>query len=444
MRDELTAPSLEMLHERRDVPVDIAIELGMELVNSGTGPIVGFTERAQQPGETGDVHQYISYIQKTAAFSPNGLANPDNTGGSSTNPQNAKIAALGEAIERYCLSLSDPDDFLTTTYGELNQPALDPLEMNAFSDRQLKDRDLTDEQIRTSEYHWTMAREMTTGEAVLVPGQLIYLPFSSPTVIRSPSTTGAATGIDFESACYRALCEIIERECFIIGYLNKLSFPRIDLSTVDDQDVTAFRTELRHRNKEVHVLDITLDHPFHACLAIAVDRDSQPALSLGLDADVDMKVAIRGALREALQISTWDAFEEPFNGDPGEIETLEERAAFWAPQDCIDNLDFWLNTDVITECPVPICDRSEALDVARSYLDENEYHWYVVDVTTPDIRRQGFKTVGTVVPAFHPMHLIEWFKYLGSKRLYDIPVETGYLTEPHAESELNSIPHPFL
>lgn len=444
MRDELTAPALETLHERRDVPVDIAVELGMELVDSRTGPIVGFTERTPQPGETGDVRQYISYIQKTAAFSPNGLADPDNTGGSSIAPEDAKIAALGEAIERYCLSLSDPDDFLTATYADLDRPALDPLEMNAFSDRQLKDRNLTNEQIRTSEYHWTMAREMTTGEAVLVPGQLIYLPFSSPTVIRSPSTTGAATGMDFESACYRALCEIIERECFIVGYLNELSFPQIDLSTVDDDGVTAFRTELRHRGKDVHVLDISLDHPFHACLAIAVDYDSQPALSLGLDADVDMTVAIRGALREALQISTWDAFEEPFDGDPGEIGTLEERAAFWAPPDRIDDLDFWLETDVTTERQDSICDRSEALDVARSFLEENEYRWYVVDVTTPDIRRQGFKAVGTVVPAFHPMHLIEWFKYLGSERLYRVPVSAGYLTEPRAESELNSVPHPFL
>lgn len=444
MRDELTAPTRETLLTRRDVPDDIAVELGMELVDSRTGPIVGFTERMPAPGETGEVVQFISYIQRTARFSPHGLADPDNTGGSSIDRDAAKIAALGEAIERYCLSLSDPDDFRTSRYAELDQPALDPLAMNAFSERQLERHDLTCDEIHTAEYHWTRARDMTTGEAVLIPGQLIYVPFSSPTVVRSPSTTGAATGMDYESACYRALCEIVERECFIIGYLNELSFPRVDLSTVADAGISAFRTELNNRGKDVHVLDISLDQPFHACLAIAVDDDHRPGVSLGLDASVDMTAAIRGALREALQISTWDAFDEPFDGDPKAISTLEERAAFWAPPDRIDDLSFWLETDTTTEVQEPICDRSNALTVARSYLSDRGYHWFVADVTTPDIRRQGFKTVSTVVPAFQPMHLIESFKYLGSERLYRVPVETGFRTNPCTEAELNAVPHPFL
>ncbi|WP_336339514.1 YcaO-like family protein [Haloarcula brevis] len=444
MRNELTAPSRERLHTKRDVPIDIAIELGKEFVDPRLGPIVGFTERTPNSIETGNVFQYVSKIQETAAFSPNGLEDPDNTGGSAINRDEARIAAIGEAVERYCLSLSDPDDFITSRYDGLDRRAMNPLAMNAFSERQLDGMSLTRDDIRMSEYHWTATREMVSGKMTLVPGQLIYLPFSSPTTVRSPMTTGAAAGMDYESACYRALCEIVERECFIIGYLNKLQFPKIDLSSVEDEGVAAFQKELENRGMDVHVLDISLDHPVHACLAIATDHDRRPGVCLGLDASVDMTTAIRDSLREAFQISTWDAYEQTFDSDTSTIQTLKQRAAYWAPPERVNELDFWLETDERTGLKQPICDRSDALATLETFLEDNGYSWYVADVTTPDIRTQGFKTVSTVIPEFHPLHLIESFKYLGTDRLYSVPVETGYLAEPRTESELNTMPHPFL
>lgn len=444
MRNELTAPTHETLHTNRDVPVDVAVDLGADLVNPQLGPILSCIKRTPGPSDTGNVYQYISRIQETAAFSPNGSSNPSNTGGSALESSEAKIAAIGEAIERYCLSLSDPDDFITRRYDNLNRSAISPLDINAFSDRQLKEKNISHKEIRSAEYHWTATREMISGEKVLVPGQLVYLPFSSPLVVRSPITTGAATGMDYESACYRALCEIIERECFIIGYLNKISFPRIDLSSVEDSGIKTYQAELENRGMDVYVFDISLDHPFHSCLAIAVNQNRRPMVSLGLDADVDMTKAVRDALREALQINSWDESDEIRGDEPTTIKTIEERAAFWASSGRVADLDFWLETDSTTEIGAPVCPRSEALNVAESYLDKHDYCWYVADVTTPEVKERGFKTVSTVIPAFHPMHLIESYKYLGSDRLYSVPIEVGYLQEQRAETELNTLPHPFL
>lgn len=443
MRAELTSPARERLHRCRSVPVDVAIALGEKMVNPRTGPVVGVSEVDPDPEDSGRIYQFVSQIQQTNRFCPHGLADPDTTGGTATDRATAKIAAIGEAIERYCLSLSDPTDFRTASYERLDTPALNPLEMNLFSERQRREYSLSKERTRSAEYDWTMTTQLTDGTQTLIPGQLVYLPFQQSPMVREPTTTGAAAGMDYESAIYRALCEVVERECFIIGYLNRLPFPKVDLSTAGEA-AQSFATELKASGQEVHVFDISLDHPFESCLAVAVDEERLPAVSLGLNCSVSMNEAVRGALREALQISSWDVgYDEPAV-PPEEISTLPERARYWGDHHRIDELSFWLETEKQVPVRDTELDRDDALTSFESFLRENGYEAYVADVTTADVEECGFKVVKVVVPQFHPMHLVERYRYLGSERLYEVPVACGFLESPREESSLTSVPHPFL
>jgi ribosomal protein S12 methylthiotransferase accessory factor len=56
----------------------------------------------------------------------------------------------------------------------------------------------------------------------------------------------------------------------------------------------------------------------------------------------------------------------------------------------------------------------------------------VLDQTRPDI---GLKVVKVIVPGMR-LHL----KRLGSGRLYDVPVQLGWLKEPLLENQLNPFP----
>lgn len=446
MRDELSAPSLSTLRTRRDVPSEIVVDLAERLVDSDVGPIVAY--KRDESGEPGTdlLERYATVIQKTAVFSDTGYWEPDTTGGSGRTEVQAQAAALGEAIERYCHSLCDLNEFRTAPYADLNTPAVHPMKVNKFSDEQLNERGLSSATISHSEYHWTATRALVSGEPVLVPGQLVYLPFDPPLTIRSPMTTGAAAGIDYETTLYRAICEVVERECFIIGYLNELPYPHVDLSSTDDEDVRMIHRALEALGKEVYVLDISLDHPFSTCLAIAVDRNDKPALSLGMECDADMLAAVRGALKEAYQISAWDPTVERPAATPQEIQTIPQRAHYWAGHDRISDLDFWLSAS--QRVPIEINEKqkdvSGALDRFIDYLDQTGHECYVADLTTPDIASQSFCVLKAIIPDFHPMHLIERFKYLGGDRLYRAPVQAGYLDAPKKPADLNEIPHPFL
>ncbi|WP_251331455.1 YcaO-like family protein [Haloplanus pelagicus] len=443
MRNELDTPDVGTLLEGNDISLETTISLGKELIDSKVGPIVHFSQ-PEITRQSIPVYQYQTLIQNTSRISSTGLSDPPNTAGTSLVKSQAMVTAIGEAIERYCLSMTDLSDFEFGAYSDFSEIAVPPAAFNMFSESQLSQRGLSERILNEEEYHWTATREITSGDQRLVPGQLIYLPFNHNTVFRSPISTGAAAGTGYLGACYRAICEIIERECLMITYLNKLSVPHIDKSTIPDEAKT-YHDILKSRGRTVYLLNISLDQPVPTCLAIAVDSGSKPALSLGLGCEWNMGDAIQDALREALQISDWEVEDLDESPTPSDIDSVEERARFWASDERISDIRFWLTpTDKISVEDCREVRDKKPLETILRYLNKRDYECYIADVTTSDVAQYGFKTVRAIIPEMHPMHLREKFRYLGGNRLYEVPVEVGLLNMKNTEKELNQVPQPFL
>ena len=452
MRDELTAPSLSALRSGAAIPDRVTVRLGERLVDSRVGPILSLSSPDPAAGESGRYHRYVTRLQRTALLSDTGYPDIETFSGTGADERTARIRAIGEAIERYCLSLARYDDYLTGSASELDRPVLDPERMLAFSDAQLSTKPFDRADVRDAAYHWTATTRLTDGERVFVPGQLVRLPFNDELTVRQPISHGAAAGTDLTSALYRGLCELVERECFAIAYLNELPVPRIDLESVPSERCRALATELTRMGWDLTALDLSLDHPFETCLVVGVsDGDGTPLLSLGLDAADGVVRAIEGALGEVFQFAIQQPAEPTaaLLDDPETtVRTLEDRKAFWDRPGMVDALDFWLESTATRE--VAATDASaasgpaESVERFRRFLDDNGLEAYVSDATTVDVRNRGFRVLSVSIPEFHPLHLDERFRYLGTERLYEVPVRTGYLECRRDESDLNEVPHPFL
>lgn len=452
MRDELTAPPLSTLQSGEEIPDRIAIRLGEQLVDSRLGPILSISSPEPAAGESGRYHRYITRLQRTAIISDSGYPEIETYSGSGATVRATKLRAIGEAIERYCLSLVQYENCRKGRANELDCQVLDPEKMLAFSDRQLASRPFDRTDVRDAVYHWTATTRLTDGETVFVPNQLVRLPFSADLTVRQPTSHGAAAGTDATSALYRALCELVERECFAITYLNELPAPQIDLESVPDERCRDLATELTHMGWQLTAMDLSLDHPFETCLVIGIsDGEETPLLNLGLNSADGILHAIEGALREVFQFAIQQpstASTELLEDPKANVRTLEDRKAFWDRDGMAKNLDFWLNStttrDVTSSEVSHTPTQTESINRFRAFLQEQGLEAYVSDATTTDIRNRGFRTVAVSVPEFHPLHLDEKFRYLGTERLYDVPVRTGYLESRQAERTLNDIPHPFL
>jgi ribosomal protein S12 methylthiotransferase accessory factor len=366
--------------------------------------------------------------------------------------ETALIKFIGEAAERFCLQIYKEKKFTRAAYCELGQCALDPLTINGVSvtTKQLLPRfDVTVESV----LRWTRATDLLTGTRTLVPAQLVYLSYQYPDwekMIHLPITTGAAAGSSVYAAVYRGLCEIIERDAFLIYYLNKLSPQQIDLSLVDDPFTRTLLRKLARYRLEPFVFDITTDLTIPTCLAVVVDPSGiGPPVSLGLRAGTDAVRIIGEALLESQHPRSWirrlmEEGETPPES-PRDIVSLADRALFWAQPERQDDLAFlWQGGRAGKVTRGTAMTAREQLQRVLDRLRERHLSAYVVDLTLPRIRRLGLAAVKVIAPQLVPFYLRENVPYLGARRLYDAPVRMGRRTHPLTENELNHIPHPFL
>jgi len=105
--------------------------------------------------------------------------------------------------------------------------------------------------------------------------------------IRHTTSNGAAAGSSWEHSVYSAFAEAIERDAFVIHYLNKLSPPQIDLRSINNKDIKKLLESYERYNLELYILDITTDIKVPVFLALVIDRAINKA-GTGQAVSIDM------------------------------------------------------------------------------------------------------------------------------------------------------------
>lgn len=380
------------------------------------------------------------------------------SGSSFTDRSEALMKCLGEAMERTCGGFYKKKDLTIGSFDELIKRglnAVDPETFSTLSEKQfLKNPRVSGRRpTRQVGMNWAWGKSLLTGKKILVPAQTVYVPYQyyeGEAFIRSNITTGAAVYTEKNEAIYRGLCEVIERDAFIISYLNKLPLPEVDLENSFGGELNPILKSIKRYNLEAHVLEITTDIPIPTFMTLIIDRTGfGPALTVGNKSDLDVKKAVSGSLVEALKTRPWVyrimREKKPVSADMNDnITTLEHRALLWAPLDMIKKIEFFVGgkKKIINEGEI-ITDSGKKLEKALAYFKNNNMEVVAVDTTIPEVKKYGFISFTVISPWLHHMHLQEKYKCLAGKRLYEVPVKLGYFDEPKTEEGLNPIPHPF-
>lgn len=366
----------------------------------------------------------------------------------------ALIRVLGETIERHSINKFKPKILVTGTKDKIENfgEYLDPLTISPFSQKQLKQESFKKFKIsKKSKFNWTNAFSINKNKNIFLPCQLISFNYSQP--IWEPTilpiiSTGTAFALNHEDALYRGLCEIVERDAFIISYLNKLPSPKIDLESIKDEYLNNILQNLRRYKLEVIVLDLTTDIDIPVFASIIVDRTGfGPSISIGLKSGFEIKDVIIGAIEESLMTRGWirDKFIY-FNPDykkTKEIKNIEQRAYIWFSKDMIKNLSFWLKGKKFVKININH-KKNNSLKETIKVLGRNGMNVIYKDITPKEVKRSGFIVLRVIVPEMQALYLDERFKFLGNKRLYETPIKLNFTNRRKNESDFNDIPHPFL
>lgn len=378
----------------------------------------------------------------------------DVASGVSFNQDLALIRVLGETIERYSINKYKPKTLARKTVSQIESLGdyLNPIDLSPFSQKQLRKRSFRQFKIESNSiFNWTKAFSISKKKKILIPCQIAS--FNYDRIKGEPSilpiiSTGTAFGITFKDALYRALCEVIERDAFMISYLNKFPSPKINLKSLKDREINKILGILERYKLEIFVLDLTTDIQIPVFSAIIIDRTGLgPAISIGLKAGFEIKENIIGAIEEALMARSWirDKFVylDPKYKKSKVIISLEQRAYLWFPIEMIRKLNFWLDKKESIKITLTR-KKFNFLENALKILEKNGMNVIYKDITPEKVKRSGFIVLRVIIPEMQVLYLDERFKFLGNKRLYEVPVKLKYLKKKKSEADLNNIPHPFL
>lgn len=374
----------------------------------------------------------------------------DYSGGISFDKRKAYMKALGEVIERYCLAIYKEKDFTISSYKKIKNIAVNPINFSFFTKEQLNTREFKDFRFdEQTKFKWVKGFSIFERKEKYLPAQLIYVPyvFSNEPVIRLPISTGAAAGTSLSGAIYRGLCEITERDSFMIYFLNKISPLRLDFSECRDIEINRTLEYIKRYELEIVILDITTDIEIPTILSIVLDKTGiGPAVSIGLKTDLNIKKAIIGSLDESLQSRSWIR-DEMYNRNKTKDrfkDMIVERGLYWSKKERIKKLGFLLKTKIIKDYNKykinTVQDTRKKLRITLEEFRKAKANVYFSDVTVPYIRKNGFFVVKVLADKMQPLYLDEKYKYLGGERLVSVPKTLGYKTA----KKLNNDIHPFL
>jgi len=404
------------------------------------------------------IYQNEFYTDEPKIFSYTALPKNKNhfdniTTGVSFSKERALIKTLGESIERYILANWQGHLFWRSCR-DLKEKAINPKEFVSFSHYRISPKFKLYKN-ENNKLKWIKGFLLTERKNIFVPAQLVFVPYRfdpKEPVIRFPITTGAACHDSLEKAILTGLLEVIERDAFMIFYLNELSPSIINLRKSQNKILTKIIDSIERYQLEFYVLDISTDVPVYSILAIIIDKTGMgPAISLGLRSDLNIHCAIVGAIEEAFHSRFWikeimikegeklKNFKKEIQKKKYYISDLKERGILWSDLRMINKIKFLFNGRKVLLKNLPI-KKTKNLNTLLKWFKKENMKVIYVDLTPSNLKNKKIYVVKVLVPEFQPLYLDERFPYWEGKRLKEIPQKLRFIPCKN----INKFPHPFL
>ncbi|SHN45402.1 YcaO-like family protein [Cryptosporangium aurantiacum] len=433
-----------------DDPADLARRLAY-LLDPKVGVIRAISEVPRSPGAP-EFFQYSGRASDTAAFT--GQRNFANTGGASTEPLRAAGKAMGEAVERYCAAIYDLDDFPVVARSAADFDCVPPADFALYTPAQYGEPGFqmvpfTDE----SPVRWTAAYNAVTRQTQHVPTASVYVPYyyapgEAPVI--EPISTGLSCGRSVLEASVSAVCEVVERDAFVLTWQAMMRPARIRPASLDP--VSADLVDRFDRvGLEAIVFDVTTDLGIPTVMTVLRSSSPErPALAFAAATAMTAAEAVRKGLEElehtrryCQQIFDYAPRLEVVEGHENVVSQVE-HLNFWCDHANAPLASFLFEDvreiDLDEISAPPPHDPADQLRWVVDRIADTGYHTLLVDLTTDDVAVAGLYVVRAVVPGLHPLCMGHRYRALGGTRLWTVPQKLGHRGITDHD---NPSPHPF-
>ena len=449
--------SLNHLQDSPPRTLTEALLAAKKLVSRRTGIIssVEFENLA-----SGEPSIYLAQSTPASNVALNGMKTMNQGDAASIDPKRAIMKAVGESIERYCPAHFKYEDFTLARHSDLDCEAVRPSDFALFSEKQYAEPDFPFSRMTEStSLRWESAYSISQDHPVLIPASFIYIPYyfdpNIEPLVHNPISTGLACGPNLAPAICKGILEVIERDAFMIMWQNQLPCSRIDLSTVNDPFIQSMLNELEMQPLDCQAYLIPSDIEVPVIMVLLRANSGQlPHLIVGLSADLNPYKALTLALEEVslgwVGMGRYALAQKDYRHEENyqNINSVILHGIAHAVDPTLGKSLAFLNASgkqIALQDIKNNYDESMVNNVEHlvNKLAEKKLEVIAKELTTLDIDEVGLKVVRVVVPGMQPLDVNHNRRYLGGKRLYEVPYKMGLRNQPLTEEEVNPFPHMF-
>lgn len=425
-----------------------------ELVSPRVGVVTQLIP--QQRGADEPVPPYL-YTATLAHFDFRAVERQERLNAGKGRTENeAKLSALGEAVERYSAFQWDSQRTYVATQSALKLRCISPDDCVLYSESQYAQPTWHYRRYDpTQETTWIEGHELPSGDRVALPASLVYLVHPLPRFedyFTAITSNGLAAGPSLEAAILGGLYELIERDALMITWMNRL--PAIELELPDLGFCGA--SVVRHYQKfgmQLRAFLIRTDQLPTVVMAVAFETDpARPARVIGMGCDLQPSVAVDKAIFELCQARPSEAMRFRDKPPAGRLKNyqdvvkLEDHPAFFGLPENSYEFDFLSSTqEKVSLGSVPDYSTDQAssnLDLCVDRLISTGHRVAYAELTTPDVASVGFRVVRAIASGLQPIHFGWGEARLGGRRLFEAPMLWGFRDKPTRVEDLNLCPHP--
>ncbi len=389
-------------------------------------------------------HRYLSAVEEShLACSGKGLTRDA-----------AWTSCLGEAMERYSGGCWEADETVLSRRRDLEGRSLHPADLVLYRPEQYAELPYAPYSEETT-LRWVRGRSLIHEDHVAVPAIAAFMEYQvhDPLEFVIPITSnGLAAGPTLADAVLSAIYEVIERDAFLIAWVNRLAARRYDAASHPDADVRHLAESYRRRGVELALFQMPTDHPVAVFAAIAFQRNGYggPYATVGLGANLDPSLAARAAALEVGQVRP--AFRERCRthdagriaelvAEPAKVKTLEDHALLYADRTMAHAFDF-LDGPVSSWPEARVTNTAAALSTVLDHFRAVGQDVLYVNLTSRDLEPLGVFTARAILPGFQPIWFGHHERRLGGRRIFELPFQLGLRDTPADLESLNPLPHP--
>lgn len=368
--------------------------------------------------------------------------------GKGKSPEQAKTSCLCEALERYTGTFRGDERRERASYRSLQGNALHPYSLMHFSEKQYHNRATLNRNCHpfhwipspfdeNKEIAWSPIWSLTEGRYKWIPtayGYLRYPVENGAEKFCVADSNGCAAGNTKEEAILQGFFELVERDAIALWWYSRAPRPSVDLSSFPDPYIARLRSYYASCGRTLWALDLTNDLAIPVFAAVSrIAKGDQEKIVFGFGSHFDPQIALLRALTEVNQSLDCESLLKQEEADREEqlrkqwlLNAGIESHLYSAPHPSLptkkmedyrrlDTQD--LKTDILA------CQR---------IVEAKGLEMLILDQTRPEV---GLPVVRVVVPGLRSM----WNRYAPG-RLYDIPLELGWVKERGKEEDFTPLP----